>query len=453
LQAPLMERSFLGEPDRGMMESAFMIRSDVLRDRATPALLLDFDDVTLSAASGAPRPFQGPVATTPRSAIADLLTYINGSPPQTAPKAVILDVDIGAPASDGKAGEDRMYAALQAWGANPSAPPLIIVREAYPARALGMEGDGAVLPDTPYEAVVTPAPNIFWASAKVLADQNGVAREFLPYECVLTRQGVKPLYSAAVVGYGFIEDDAAIRDRSNAARWIERGQEACRRGAKAQLPYGERINYHLSLEFDSEDRVWPNLSPAWPDRARCGGQDAASFRRQSAGDILAAVQGGADLSHDLLCKRLVLIGGTNGVAGDFVQTPLDEMGGSMVLVNATRGLQLSRGGLKAIPLYVQIMILFVICLGISAASEATERARAQYIRHTRGEKKGFAWRLALLPLNPLVLNGAIAFAAHWLGVGLLLLSLNFGIWGFLSAPVIAAALAESIQEFTDELAN
>jgi hypothetical protein len=32
---------------------------------------------------------------------------------------------------------------------------------------------------------------------------------------------------------------------------------------------------------------------------------------------------------------------------------------------------------------------------------------------------------------------------------LLLVSLNFGLWGFVSAPVFAAAITETVQEFAD----
>ncbi|MFI4974926.1 MAG: hypothetical protein ACHP84_10340, partial [Caulobacterales bacterium] len=38
---------------------------------------------------------------------------------------------------------------------------------------------------------------------------------------------------------------------------------------------------------------------------------------------------------------------------------------------------------------------------------------------------------------------------HRLGIALLVISLNFGLWGFLSAPAVAAAITETIQEFTD----
>ena len=58
-------------------------------------------------------------------------------------------------------------------------------------------------------------------------------------------------------------------------------------------------------------------------------------------------------------------------------------------------------------------------------------------------------RLAIISLNPIILNGIIALTAHCLGIALLLVSLNFGLWGFLSAPAFAAAITETILEFAD----
>jgi hypothetical protein len=120
----------------------------------------------------------------------------------------------------------------------------------------------------------------------------------------------------------------------------------------------------------------------------------------------------------------------------------------VVLANAIRGLQLTRGGLRAIPLIFQVLLLLVITLAMSATNLATARARRQY-RHLRrsAHKATLGRRLAIIPLNPIILNGLIALAAQGFGIGLLTVSLNFGYWGFLSAPVYAAALTEALQEF------
>jgi hypothetical protein len=95
-----------------------------------------------------------------------------------------------------------------------------------------------------------------------------------------------------------------------------------------------------------------------------------------------------------------------------------------------------------------VLLLLLVSLLISASNLATAQARQRYRRLRRSVHKAkFGRRLAIIPLNPIILNGLIALSAQCLGVGLLMVSLDFGFWGFLSAPVYAAAITETLQEF------
>ncbi|MFI4933076.1 MAG: CHASE2 domain-containing protein [Caulobacterales bacterium] len=449
VQYPAVEQSFLGAPDREMMEMAFKLRADAIGGTADPVLFLDFDDSTLSKL-GAATPFSPPLATVPRATLAELLDFVRTSPPGHGASVVMMDVDIAAPPSDGATGVEKLQASLAAWAADKAAAPLIISREAYPTSTVGMDGPGLVLPDTPYDAIVRPAPNIYWSEASVLSDQNGVVRDFTPYQCVITSSGLKPLYSAALIAYQFVETNQAVLAQAHAKHWMQDAASSCQTVNTPPLRRGELIDYHLSLELGFMRRVWPDLDPKWPGFATCDQSDRTVFRRLSAIDILDAIHGGGDISRGLLCRHVLIIGGTNASAGDFIQTPINEMNGSVVLANAVRGLQLTHGGLKPIPLIGQVLLLAVVSLAISASAAATSRARRRYIRLRTGPHKDkLAHRLAILPLNPLLLNGIIALAAHCFGVALLAISLNFGLWGFLSAPAFASAITETIQEFTD----
>ncbi|HZZ36320.1 MAG TPA: CHASE2 domain-containing protein [Caulobacteraceae bacterium] len=449
IQIPAIEQSFLGGPDRQMMETAFKLRADVIRGSADPVLFLDIDDRSLSQLQAGAPPFSPPLATAPRAAIADLLEFIRTAPAGSAPHAVILDVDLSQPASDGQPGVERLRSVLTAWAAS-GAPPLIIAREPYPPSAFGANGAVPVLPDTPYEAIVTPAPNIFWASARVLADQNAVVREFLPYECVSTSRGTKPRYSASLLAYRLMEPDHAALARAPAMRWLTQGDSRCRTNPGPPLRRGERIDYHLSMDLGFAARVWPNVSSAWPGLQSCERPDTAVLRRLSVIDILDAVRSGADVDRGILCRHVVIIGGTNASAGDFIQTPLNEMNGSIVLANAVRGLQLTHGGMRPIPLLLQILLLLFVSAWISLSAAATARARRRYTRlRQSASERSLARRLMVIPLNPILLNAAIALLAHWFGIALLMVSLNFGLWGFLSAPVAAAAITETVQAFNE----
>ena len=449
IQFPAVEQSFLGAPDRQMMETAFKYRADITGGTADPVLFLDFDDRTMSKRDGA-APFAPPLATVPRGLIAALLDFIRGAPPSRGPPAVILDVDVAQPASDGDVGVEKLRAALSSWASSKTAPPLILVREAYPASSFGLDEPGEVLPDSPYDQIVRPATNIFWSEATVLSDMNGVIREFSPFECVNSSAGVTPLYSAALLAYQFSETDRTALDRAPARRWMAVAASRCQNPARPQLRHGERIDYHLSMDQNFEGRVWPPLSPHWPGFATCPNADPRVLRRISAIDVVDAMASGQGASPALLCRHTVIIGGTNASASDFVQTPLNEMNGSAVLANAVRGLQLTHGGLTLIPLPAQILLLLVVSLAISASAAATSRARKRYLRlRSNAQKERLSHRLIILPLNPVLLNGFIALGAHYAGVALLFFSLDLGLWGFLSAPAFAAAITETIQEFTD----
>lgn len=448
IQFPAVEQSFLGAPDRDMMETAFQLRSDLIAGVAEPVLFLDIDDRTLAKLSTGP--FAMPPDTVPRGVIANLLDFIRTAPPAQTPRVVVLDVDIAQPPSDGPAGVQKLQAELTQWATSPTAPPLIISRQTYPASLFGLANGDSVLPNSDYDGVVNRAPNIYWASPKVLGDQNGIIREFTPYECAASQTGVQPLYSAALLAYPFAERDPKVLAAAPVRHWIQDGVDHCRKEPSVPLVHGERIDYHFSLDLGFRGRVWPNLNPAWPGFKTCGDSDTAILRRLSVIDVIDALQAGGDVDHELLCQRVVMIGGTNASADDFVQTPLNEMNGSVVLANAIRGLELSHGGLRPIPLPFQVVLLLLVCLAFSASALASERAKQHYRSLRRRRKQhNVRERLAFVWLNPLFMNGMIAIGAHLLGIGVLLITLNFGMWGFVSAPAFAVAITETIQEFFD----
>jgi CHASE2 domain-containing sensor protein len=449
MRVPAINRSMFGQPDREMMQSAFKMRADLIR-KGDPAIMVDVDDQTISAVgAGAAGPARAPSATAPRGVIADTLDYIRTSPAGKGPKAVVVDVDFATPTPGDEAGAAKLHKVLDDWGHTPTAPPLILARQAFPDSVLGGDGSAIVLPVTDFDDVVVPAPNIFWAQVKMMADQDGVVREFLPYECVKNAGGGPPvLYSAVLLAYGFMQD-GVIPPGSPAKTWLEKAKHDCSKAQAEPVSHGELINYHLSLGKGENGRVWPDVAPDWKGFGPCGaGADRSVFRRLSASDVAAA---GPDASHDLLCGRLVIVGGTNAVAADFEQTPLNEMAGPMIIVNSVRGLELSDGGLKRVPLWIQLTTLLVVSTAITSGFLVTGRIREHWLHlKTRHRGQSIWFRLRLLPFNPVVLNWAFAFAAHWTGIGLLLISLDHGYWGYLSAPAFASAAVGAMQEFADD---
>ena len=78
----------------------------------------------------------------------------------------------------------------------------------------------------------------------------------------------------------------------------------------------------------------------------------------------------------------MIIGGTNTAAGDFEQTPLNEMAGPVIIVNAVRGLELTGGGLRRVPLWLQLLVLLVVSAGITAGFAISRRIRDHYTHLT-----------------------------------------------------------------------
>ncbi len=445
MHLPLVEASIIGEPDREMLATAFKVKADAVVGTGGPAVLLDIDDDTLRAQTYVPvQPGREPTASAPRGMVADLLRFVQSAPLQRGAAAVIVDVDIGAPAPDDPQGTAALRDALQQWSADPRAPQLIIAREAFAPKVLGLEGEHQTLPTTDYDDLVAKAPNIRWGSVKMLADHHGVIHEFLPYQCVEQGGALRPLYSAVLLASGAIA--GAPPAGSPSARALAEAPEHCASDRHDHNEHGQVINFQLSLDPHREEPDWASVDPNWLGFKTCGaGSDTSVFRRLSAADVLAA---GPDAARDFLCRRLVIIGGTNQVANDFQQTPLHMMPGPLILVNAVRGVEGSGGGLRQAGLVAQITALFCISLLISFGF-AVSRAAHEHYHHQKAKARHWSHHVALFPLNPVVLNLLVGLMAHWIGVGVLLVTLKYGYWGFLSAPAFGSAVAETIQEFSE----
>ncbi len=452
MRVDTINRSMFGDPDRAMMEMAFKIRADQ-ETSGDPVSLIDIDDATIAAINPETKgQIRAPLATAPRGVVADVLEYIRTAPPGRGARGVIVDVDFATPTPGDEAGAAKLHDVLMAWAHTPSAPKLMLARQSFPRVVFtGNDQDTQlVLPSTAYDDIVGNAQNINWVNVKMMGDQNGVIREFLPYECVIG-PGNQPtiLYSAVLMAYGELLEDINTLPGTNAGKWIFGAQKDCANPHRTPIIHGELINYHLSLGKGENGRVWHELPKTWPGFKKCGAvADTSVFRRLSAGDV---AQAGPDASHDIICGRLLILGGTNLIASDFQQTPLNEMAGPVIIANSVRGLQMSRGGLQRVPTWLQLSVLLVMSAAITLGFTITRRIRENYLDlKTRHRDRPLLVRLRLLPFNPVVLNWAFAIGAHWVGIGLLLISLDQGYWGYLSAPAFASAAVGAMQEFADD---
>lgn len=449
MQFPIVEQTMLGNPDRAMVNTAFQLRADLFSGDGDPVLFIDFDDRSTAVAVPEGAWPRAPQARTNRELLAQVLDFIRTAPPEHQAGAVMMDIDLATAEPDTPETVERMRGVFDAWSKTPTAPLLVMARQAFPAKALDLPGNRLIVPVTEYDDIIGRAPNIFYGSVKVLADQTAMVGDFVPFECVQTPHGPDVLYSAVLLLYGAMERGQIPKD-APVQKWLRNAAKICAeaKGDAVEHPR-EQINFHMSMEMQDQNRVWPDLPPEWDGGdGRCTGGDRAIFRRLSAADVAAA---GPDGSRQILCGRLVIIGGSNLAQFDWAQTPLREMPGPVILANSVRGLQLNGGGMRKLSLPWQIAVLIPVSLLISGGFAVTRQARREYKRYLRRHPEGNFWiRMRALPFNPVVMNWVMAAGAHYVGVGLLLWSLGWGYWGFLSAPAFASAVAETAQEFADD---
>lgn len=446
MRIPVVEQSLLGEPDRAMMDTAFKLRADIYDGAADPVIFLDIDDRTLTG-EPSERNIQKapPPAVTPRDTLARLLDYVKSAPPGQRPTAVVMDVDIATPAPGQEGATQQLADSLAAWSRDPGQPTLVIAREAYPAAAIGVPGHNKVLPVSPFDTIVQSAPNMFWGSVKMLSDKEGRVRWYVPFECVTTTHGQDVLYSSVALAYGAIE--RGLPKNSEVTRWMREAPEYCRSHPVDPFQEGGMIDFHIALEREGAVDHWPDLPKSYRVRGACGDGDRTIFRRISAADILAA---GPEASAALLCGHLVVIGGTNTASADFRTTPIGDVSGSVILINAIRGLQMTGGGLHQVTLPFQVLVVLLVAVLYSSLFAATEHLRDRIAANKGPHERSIVARMQEMIVNPAILNAMIAVLIHGIGLIGLIVSLRFGLFGFLSAPAIAAGFVETIQEFRRE---
>ena len=125
------------------------------------------------------------------------------------------------------------------------------------------------MPATPYDDVVAGAPNMFWGSTRMLADNDNVVREWLPLRCVSSGGQVIPLFNAALLSYGSQTGDK-IPSGSPAKRWIAAAGPMCGMKNPPVLVHGEPIDFHISTR--NANQTWPPVRVDWPGAKPCGGR-------------------------------------------------------------------------------------------------------------------------------------------------------------------------------------
>jgi CHASE2 domain len=447
LQIEGIERSFLGAPDREMLQSAFKLRDGVARGSGDPILWLDLDYDALASyaqSRGRASPVAmaantGPSPVVPRKVLAATLAYAR----QPGATLVVLDVDIGwsAPDSDGEA---QLEAELKAWAADPNAPLLLLAREVL------YLPNGATLMPTRFDTIVSSSSNIAYASVNMLSGGGGV-KEFVASQCYWS-QNRTPLYLPSVVSFADAAQAAyrvhGVSPMQSQARSLKSkiikqsaaNTTPCAQGSLRGSQNGV-VSWHIGYAYPATIRA-AQVNMSWPHQSLCqlsGPPPTAA--RISVADMWTDPKAA---SAAPLCRRMVIIGGDNAIAKDRSATPIGMLPGPLILANAMRGHfdtgPIVRGNWSALRLSLQVALLFFTVICIVWAFEGIASLR-QWLKSKKAI--GPTGKFLLFVTHPLCFKFVVAFATFGLGVLVTALSLELGFWGLLSAPAYFATLFEA----------
>jgi hypothetical protein len=447
LQIEGVERSFLGAPDREMLQAAFKLRDGVARGSGDPILWLDIDYDTLEAnarsqgrlSSVSMKANSGPHPETPRAVLASTLAYAR----KPGATLVVLDVDIGWSASD-SVDDDQLALALEQWASDPNAPLLVLARE-----VLNLPTGPTVI-QTRFDKIVANSSNIAYGGVSMLAGGGGV-REFVAGQCYRSN-ATSAHYLPSAVTFATAAQEAyrannvplprslATEIKKKVLTELNIAAQSCSTQVTPSRP-NAIISWHLGFSYPRTIRAAP-VGTKWPHKSVCDLLDLPqSGVRISAADVFSDPQAA---SPQPLCRRIVVIGADNPIMQDRSATPIGLLPGPIILGNAMRGHfdtgPIVRQNWNARRLSLQITLLIVTVVIIVCAFDGVGKFRARLL-NTNGT--GWAIKLGRIITHPLCFKFIIAFVTFGVGVIITALSLELGFWGLLSAPAYLATLFET----------
>lgn len=301
---------------------------------------------------------------TPRGKIEALLERVARS----EPLAILLDVDLAFPGDADEEATLRRFLATY----DPAAPPLLLVRSL-------IDDPGAALPvprPTPYDEAVKGKANILFTSPLFERDGDGNVRRWRLFAeaCAEDRPLVIPSMhlAAAMIARQAIHgappgDPAPALDRmrTGLAPFLPAdcsGQEAEREGviddwpptipiAIAQDDVSKRVIYRVPWKTGAVGLGPMVESPT-------GGETQLVAVRPAR--LALAADGAAPLPG--LKGRIVVIGGSFAGSGDWHDTPIGRMPGSLMIVNAVEALTQNGTPREPLPMEQIAISLTIIVL-------------------------------------------------------------------------------------------
>lgn len=295
--------------------------------------LIDIDDATYLEWGARP--------VTPRDKLKVILDRISRS----KPLAILLDVDLSYSDLSNPGGEASLDEFLRGYPS--TSPPLLLVRSLY---------HGAPFPALPRLRATSydpsaDKPNILWGSPLFERDGDGKVRRWRLFAqaCSDGRPVVLPALhlAAATIMRASLASQGAIEAVNDVPRRLARfGADSCgEHTERSGVVLGQQGSYP-PIEVggsDASNRVLYRV--AWQSNAVSLGE--VQIPQKGSAPLVAIRPANLLLKGDLsnsvpgIEGKLVVVGGSFGDSGDWHDTPIGRMPGTMLLINAIDALAVS----------------------------------------------------------------------------------------------------------------
>lgn len=372
IEAALVVLHHVDFPALVVMEDAamdFIMRhySNVsLKSETNAYVLLDIDQQTYEAWD---EPFH-----IPREKLVALLEFARSG----NPAVIIVDVDLGK--SAGTQGDDRLIEFMRDYDKGPYTP-LILVRTLKTSHVAESVAGPPVQRASFLDGAVSGHGNIFWASPHYKRDSDYRVRRWLLWQRTCRDEQadvLKPevLVSVEMLVKALLAEKSGVTTRSDRVRadleqCFSSVQFRCdtdvseKSGhAGASCPIGRHV---ISLESSlTAQRLIYSIPYAVAEGenrppVKVNGNDVELFRKLPA---LSITDGQHRIQAESLEGKIVVIGGSYRESRDWYATPLGEMPGVMVILNAVHSLDVN-GQLKPPGLWLKFLIVSALIVIMS----------------------------------------------------------------------------------------
>lgn len=383
--------------------------------------LLDIDEATYRAWG---EPFH-----TPRDRLVDLIDYAV----QGGAKLIVVDIDLSQRGHD-PAADAKLQDYLARYAA-PGRPPLVfsrVFRESLDPRKDPYRSERRSFLEA--DARIAQSPLIHWGSPLFNLDQDRVLRRWRLWEPVCTdgQPGIVPSIQLLAVALRRVDGNdpgATVREvQQTLAPLAPTRCDPVKPGAEAHGGQGSSRTVeiaNLKLHADP-DAVAQRILYTLPWRLQPG--QAYPLISGDAGSPIPAlfIRSALPIGHQAvdpawLKGRVVVIGGSYAESRDRHPTPLGEMPGALVLINAIQSLH-QHDELEAPPLSVKLLVEAVLIVVMSLAF-------AGFNSFLGMVASGAFIILALLPLSFVVFR--------------------YGVWLDFAIPLLAVQLHQMVAEFEE----